>query len=51
MFNNTENTNQTVTKFATVVDLYNVSMDTKFVENWTISKKLFRKIAGPKCIE
>ena len=48
MFNNTGNTNQTVTKFSTVVDLYNVSMCTKFGENWTIFKKLFKKIDGPK---
>ena len=41
VFNDTGNINQTVTKFANVVDIYNVRMGTQFVENWTIFKKLF----------
>ena len=53
MFNNTGNTNQTVTKFATAVDVYNVSTYTKFGENLTIFKKLFKKnrwthVRGPE---
>ena len=40
MFNKTGNTNQTVTKFVTVVDLFSVNMCTKFGENWTIFRKI-----------
>ena len=40
MFNKTGNTNQTVIKFVTVVELYKVSMYEKFGENFAIFKKV-----------